>query len=196
MTVFFSLPNSGMCHCHAWSLISYPLPLFCTLLVQTIRVESTFPIVLWLACCDSQAQPGKRPKGPCRPNFSVSSHFVLWEATSQTKYCFSPKVKNFELVTPLLRFCTKGLNTVPFLLLRPATWRIVSFLIINSCVWFSVSSTCRAFVWGKAAWPNQQPFSNGRPPKELFCSCENRGFVFPIKKALVFPPAWRSSWCG
>jgi len=52
------------------------------------------------------------PRGPCHQIFRISSHFVLWQAVSQTKYCCSPKIKhlgpskippNFGLATPLLR---------------------------------------------------------------------------------------------
>jgi len=33
--------------------------------------------------------------GPFRPIFHTYSHFVLWEAVSQAKQCYSPKIKHF-----------------------------------------------------------------------------------------------------
>jgi len=49
-------------------------------------------------------------------NFSISSHFVLWEAASQTKYCFSPKTKHFSLSPSLdwLRHWLWKLITEPY----------------------------------------------------------------------------------
>jgi len=35
------------------------------------------------------------PMGACPQIFNISFHVVLWEAVSQTKYCFSPKIKIF-----------------------------------------------------------------------------------------------------
>jgi len=37
----------------------------------------------------------RRCQGPCPPIFSISSHFMLWEAVSQTKDFYLPKVKSF-----------------------------------------------------------------------------------------------------
>jgi len=35
--------------------------------------------------CRTHRRSQGEPRGPCAPNFSISSHFVLWEVASQTK---------------------------------------------------------------------------------------------------------------
>jgi len=41
------------------------------------------------------ARRGPRGRWPPRI-FRIHSDFVLWEAVSQTKYCYSPKIKYFD----------------------------------------------------------------------------------------------------
>ena len=64
---------------------------------------------------------GRSQRGHAPQNFqhTISSHFVLWEAVSQTKCCCSPKVKNFGLATPLHDFscsCILEVDGLPNLL--------------------------------------------------------------------------------
>jgi len=63
----------------------------------------------------SQGGPG----GHSHPQiFRTYSHFVVWEAISQTKYCYSPKIKRFTPPKFLrcLRYCTSvGFSQKKFL---------------------------------------------------------------------------------
>jgi len=58
------------------------------------------------------------PRAHASQIVSISSHFVLWEAVSQTKYCCSSKIKhfgpqkNFGLATPLSQTNRSQMNVV------------------------------------------------------------------------------------
>jgi len=52
-------------------------------------------------------------RGPCNSSnfyYDIYSHFVLWEAVSQTKYCCSPKV-NF-MPSPILAWLRNWLGHI------------------------------------------------------------------------------------
>ena len=59
----------------------------------------------------SQGGPGCHAP---RDIFSIYCHFVLWKAASQTKYCYSPKIKHFGPPKNLgwLRHCCQCRNKI------------------------------------------------------------------------------------
>ena len=56
--------------------------------------------------CRTHRRSQGEPRGPCAPNFSISSHFVLWEVASQTNILLFACSQIFDshsfgLATPL-----------------------------------------------------------------------------------------------
>jgi len=114
----------------------------------------------------TQGEPGAMP-----PHiFSISSHFVLWEAASQTKYCCSPKIKNFvppKFFGPLQNFglaaplylsnasllyslaCLSSVCSV-ILLLTHIDWRL-HCAVLSTSICFLVYC-CKALRYGLPAW--------------------------------------------
>jgi len=97
---------------------------------------------------------------PCPPLiFSTSSHFMLWEAVSQTKYCCSPKIKTFPPPKFWAGYTTGVLLDMS---LKTAASEGISMLLYDCSM-----TMC---LWLLHTWLPHCPCSSGRGNCE-FTSC-------------------------